>query len=259
MTGQTIMVVEDDVEIREVIRLYLEKNKYRVILAENGEDALALAAEEPPDLVILDVLLPGLSGFEVCSELREISSVPILFLSCKKDEMDKIKGLNMGGDDYITKPFSPNELMARVRANLRRQHLTCSEMSEDQGQLPSKLTIGSLHINTLSRVVRVDGKEVMLSRKEFDLLSFLAFRPEQTFSHERLFREIWGQECFNDTRTIVVHVSSLRKKIEPGQSGTQYIVNVHGVGYKFAKVALELQAQHGKNRTNKQASTERRC
>nr|WP_245247271.1 MULTISPECIES: response regulator transcription factor [unclassified Paenibacillus] len=249
------MVVEDDVEIREVIRLYLEKNNYRVIWAENGEDALSLTAAEQPDLVILDVLLPGRSGFEVCSELREISSVPILFLSCKKDEMDKIMGLNMGGDDYITKPFSPNELIARVQANLRRPHLAGSEVSEDQGQ-PSKLTIGSLHINTLSRVVRVDGEEVMLSRKEFELLSFLAYRPEQTFSHEQLFREIWDQECFNDTRTIIVHVSSLRKKIELGHPSPHYIVNVHGVGYRFAKVALELQPPHGKNRTPYQAPAE---
>lgn len=242
MAGQTIMVVEDDFEIRDVIRLYLEKNNYRVVCAENGESALSLAAAEQPDLVILDVLLPGQSGFEVCSEIRNTSSAPILFLSCKKDEADKIMGLNVGGDDYITKPFSPNELIARVRANLRRPHLAGSELAEVpvQGK-PSQLHIGSLHIDSLSRIVKVDGQEVTLSRKEFDLLSFLAYRPEQTLSHEHLFREIWEQECFNDTRTIIVHVSNLRKKIEPDPSVPQYIINVHGVGYKFAKVARELQ------------------
>ncbi|GAB7055941.1 MULTISPECIES: response regulator transcription factor [Paenibacillus] len=245
MTGQTIMVVEDDYEIRDVIRLYLEKNNYRVVCAEDGENALSLAVAEQPDLIILDVLLPGRSGFEVCSEMRNISGAPILFLSCKKDEADKIKGLDAGGDDYITKPFSPNELVARVRANLRRSHLAGNGAAESPEQSkPSQLHIGSLHIDSLSRVVKVNGQEVTLSRKEFDLLSFLAYRPEQTISHEYLFREIWEQECFNDTRTIIVHVSNLRKKIEPDPSAPQYIINVHGVGYKFAKVARELQPGH---------------
>ncbi|WP_090675810.1 response regulator transcription factor [Paenibacillus tianmuensis] len=230
MTEQTVLVVEDDPEIREVIRLYLEKNNYRVLLATSGEEALQIAEAERPDLAILDVLLPGRNGFEVCRELRAVSPVPILFLSCKKDEADKIAGLNLGGDDYITKPFSPNELMARVRAHLRRPHLAAAEQAGGQ---PDKLVVGHLRIDRLSRVVRVNGQEVTLSRKEFDLLSFLASRPEQTFSHEQLFREIWGQESFNDTRTIIVHVSNLRKKIEPDPSSPKYIINVHGVGYKF--------------------------
>ncbi|MCZ8513535.1 response regulator transcription factor [Paenibacillus filicis] len=233
MTGQKIMVVEDDLEIREVIRLYLEKNGYRVVMADNGNDAVALTAMEQPDLVILDVLLPGKSGFDTCRELRGLSAAPILFLSCKKDESDKITGLNLGGDDYITKPFSPNELVARVKANLRRPHLEAG-LSERH---PTKMSVGTIQIDRLSRVVKIDGQEVPLSRKEFDLLSFLASRPEQTFSHEQLFREIWGQECFNDTRTIIVHVSNLRKKIEPDPSRPKYIINVHGVGYKFSKIS----------------------
>lgn len=233
MRGQKILIVEDDSEIRDVIRLYLEKNDYFVVMADNGDDAVATAVSEEPDLVILDVLLPGKSGFEVCREIRARSSAPILFLSCKKDENDKIEGFNMGGDDFITKPFSPNELIARVRANLRRPHLAGGKTDAQS----SKLMAGTIQIDRLSRVVKVNGHEVTLSRKEFDLLCCLASYPEQTFSHEQLFREIWGQECFNDTRTIIVHVSNLRKKIEPDPSNPQYIINVHGVGYKFVKIS----------------------
>ncbi|TVY10396.1 response regulator transcription factor [Paenibacillus cremeus] len=231
MTRQTILLVEDDHEIREIIRLYLEKNGYRVVTAISGDEAIQIAAKEQPDLAILDVLLPGKNGFEVCREIRSYSSAPILFLSCKKDETDKIEGLSIGGDDYITKPFSPNELLARVRANLRRPYLTGGEPDANT----SKLKVGTIEIDRLSRVVQVNGARITLSRKEFDLLSFLVSHPDQTFSHEQLFREIWGQDCFNDTRTIIVHVSNLRKKIEPDPSNPQYIINVHGVGYKFAK------------------------
>ncbi|CAG7650349.1 Transcriptional regulatory protein WalR [Paenibacillus solanacearum] len=233
MTGQKILVAEDDPEIREVIRLYLQKNDYEVVLADNGDDAVRLARTELPDLAILDVLLPGKDGFDVCKDIRAMSSAPILFLSCRKDESDKITGLNMGGDDYITKPFSPNELMARVRANLRRPHMA----GGDSDAQNLKLTAGAVQIDRLSRVVRLNGQEVALSRKEFDLLCYLASRPDQTFTHEQLFKEIWGQECFNDTRTIIVHVSNLRKKIEPDPSNPVYIINVHGVGYKFAKIS----------------------
>ncbi|WP_284641295.1 response regulator transcription factor [Paenibacillus silviterrae] len=229
LIGAKILVIEDDPEIKEVIRLYLEKNGFRVVQAEDGQNAARIVMEEQPELIILDVLLPGKNGFEVCQEIRERTQAPILFLSCKKDETDKIMGLGLGGDDYMTKPFSPNELIARVKAHLRRPHLSGGE-KEAGG---AKQTIGSIQIDRLSRVVRVNGGEVTLSRKEFDLLSFLASRPEQTFSHEQLFREIWGQESFNDTRTIIVHVSNLRKKIEPDPSNPQYIINVHGVGYKF--------------------------
>lgn len=232
LVGQKILVVEDDSEIKEVIRLYLEKNGYRVVQAGDGLEAVRLVGEEQPDLIILDVLLPGKNGFEVCQEIRERTQAPILFLSCKKDETDKIMGLGLGGDDYMTKPFSPNELIARVKAHLRRPHMSGGDLET----LSGKQTIGPIHIDRLSRVVRLNGAEITLSRKEFDLLSFLASRPEQTFTHEQLFREIWGQESFNDTRTIIVHVSNLRKKIEPDPSNPQFIINVHGVGYKFANL-----------------------
>jgi DNA-binding response OmpR family regulator len=228
MTGQTILVVEDDPEIRDVIRLYLEKHQYTVALAERGDEALPLVRSVQPNLIILDILLPGKDGFEVCKEIRLETSVPILFLSCKKEEQDKIMGLSLGGDDYITKPFSPNELIARVQANLRRPYL-----SNDPAVPLSKLEFGAIQVDLLSRTVKLNGTEIVLSKKEFDLLKFLVARPGQTFTHEELFREIWGQESFNDTRTIIVHVSNLRKKIEADPSNPQHIINVHGVGYKF--------------------------
>ncbi|AEI45192.1 response regulator transcription factor [Paenibacillus mucilaginosus] len=230
MLGQTILLVEDDREIGEMIRKYLEKNEFRVVWSPNGGEAVALAARERPDLAILDVMLPDASGFEVCRELRGMTSAPILFLSCRKEEEDKINGLNLGGDDYITKPFSPNELVARVKANLRRPRLVAE--GEPNGM---KVQVGPIAIDRLSRTVTVEGRTVVLSRKEFDLLSFLALSPEKTFTHEELFREIWGQECFNDSRTIIVHISNLRKKIEPDPANPRYVINVHGVGYKFVR------------------------
>ncbi len=224
------MVIEDDPDIQDVIRLYLEKNGFEVIALQSGDGSVALLEKERPDLVILDVLLPGSSGFDICQELRKVSPVPIIFLSCKKEETDKIQGLNYGGDDYMTKPFSPNELIARVRALLRRPYLVGAEETETSSK---RLTFGELQIDPGSRVVTVRNQELTLSRKEFDLLYMLATHPERTFTHEQLFREIWGQECFNDTRTIIVHISNLRKKIEPDTSSPKHIINVHGVGYKF--------------------------
>jgi DNA-binding response OmpR family regulator len=232
MTGQTILVIEDDPEIREVIRMYLSKHAFEVALAGRGDQAVSMVQSIKPDLIILDVLLPGKDGFEVCKEIRQLTSAPILFLSCKKEEQDKVMGLGLGADDYMTKPFSPNELIARVKANLRRPYLAASTPLEQ----PSKLRFGTLQIDLLSRTVKVNQSEVMLSKKEFELLKFLVSRPGQTFSHEELFREIWGQESFNDTRTIIVHVSNLRKKIELDPSNPQHIINVHGVGYKFIAV-----------------------
>jgi DNA-binding response OmpR family regulator len=228
MEEQTILVIEDDLDIREVICLYLQKNNFQVALAGSGEEGLAMMQSVQPDLVILDILLPDMDGFEVCRDIRKLSSVPILFLSCKKEEQDKILGLGLGGDDYITKPFSPNELIARVKANLRRPYL-----SGNPAESTERMEFKGLFIDLLSREVRVNDAVVTLSKKEFELLKFLCSRPGQTFTHEELFREIWGQESFNDTRTIIVHISNLRKKVEVDPSNPQFIVNVHGVGYKF--------------------------
>lgn len=224
-----ILVAEDEPEITDVIKLYLERNGFVVLTAADGNKAMRLVQNERPDLIILDVLLPGRDGIEVCKLIRQISEAPIIFLSCKREETDKIAALNSGGDDYITKPFSPNELIARVRANLRRPLIGGKPQTE------TKLELGWLEIDRISRTVKIHGEEVVLSRKEFDLLCYLASRPDQTFTHEDLFREVWGQRSLNDTRTIIVHVSNLRKKIEPDPSNPTLIHNVHGIGYKFIR------------------------
>ncbi|MEK3724994.1 response regulator transcription factor [Paenibacillus sp. FSL H8-0034] len=228
MAEQTILIIEDDPEIRNIIQLYLQKNQYGVELAEHGDEGIAKMLAVQPDLIILDVLLPGMNGFEVCKEIRKLSSVPILFVSCMMEEHDKIVGLSVGGDDYITKPFSPNELVARVKAHLRRPYLS--------GNSSNRLEIiqyKGLIMDVLKRHVSVDGITVNLAKKEFELLKYLGSHPGKIFTHEELFREIWGQESYNDTRTIIVHISNLRKKIEPDPTNPQYIINVHGVGYKF--------------------------
>ncbi|PZE21398.1 response regulator transcription factor [Paenibacillus xerothermodurans] len=228
MAGRTIMVIEDDAAIREVLRLYLEKNGFSVIMQDRGDEALSIVRAVQPALIILDVVLPGQNGFELCKEIRKITTVPVLFVSCKNTEQDKITALAVGGDDYITKPFSPNELIARINANLRRPYY----VSDDNEPTP-KLAAGALQVDLSGRTVKLNQTEIVLSKKEFELLAFLASRPGKTFSHEELFREIWGQESLNDTRTIIVHVSNLRKKIEPDPANPQHIINVHGVGYKF--------------------------
>lgn len=228
MTGQMILIVEDDPDIRDIMRTYLEAHQFRVMCAERGDDAVRIVRTVQPDLIILDVLLPGKDGFEVCKEVRLMSSAPIIFVTCKKDEQDKITGLSLGGDDYMTKPFSPNELVARVKANLRRPHL--SGGSTDSS---SRLRFGSVEIDPISRTVTVNESEIIMSKKEFELLQYLAAHPGRTLTHEELFREIWGQEILNDTRTIIVHVSNLRKKIENDPANPRHIINVHGVGYKF--------------------------
>nr|WP_275900743.1 response regulator transcription factor [Paenibacillus periandrae] len=222
------MVIEDDPEIRNIIQMYLRKNEYGVALAAHGDEGIAMLLAVQPDLIILDVLLPGMNGFEVCKEIRKLSSVPILFVSCLMEEHDKIVGLDVGGDDYMTKPFSPNELIARVKAHLRRPYL-----SGNHSNRLEKIHYKGLFMDVLKRHVSVDGITVSLAKKEFELLKHLGSHPGIIFTHEELFREIWGQESYNDTRTIIVHISNLRKKIEPDPTNPQYIINVHGVGYKF--------------------------
>lgn len=228
MIDQTIFIVEDDPEIRELMCMYLEANQFRVAWTDRGDDAIGLIQTLRPDLIILDVVLPGKDGFEVCKEVREISSAPVIFVSCQSDEHYKITGLALGGDDYITKPFSPNELIARVKANLRRPHLL-----NEKTDPSTKLRFGTTEIDTVSRTVKVDGEEIILSKKEYELLNYLAGHPGRTVTREELFKEVWGQEIFNDTRTIIVHISNLRKKIERDPANPRHIINVHGVGYKF--------------------------
>lgn len=229
MAGEKILVVDDEEEIRDLIGLYLSQNGFQVTATGNGLEAIQLAAAEKPDLIILDILLPGLDGIEVCQELRRNSSIPVLFLSCKGDEADKILGLTVGGDDYITKPFSPAELLARVKAHLRRSRL----IGESDPQGKKLLKFPGLLIDLDSHVVLVEGSPVILSAKEFQILSLLARNKNRVFGLDQIFGSLWGTPDIGDTRTVMVHISNLRKKIEKDPSSPVYIQTIRGVGYRF--------------------------
>lgn len=225
-----ILIVDDEIEITELISLYLQREGFQVHVANNGHEALEMARNTNPDLIILDILLHSLDGIEVCKEIRKDSTVPILFISCKSDDNDIILGLTVGGDDYITKPFSPSQLVARVKAHLRRNHISHNLRETQQLQV---LSFPELEINVASRSVQQQGKIIALSAKEFDLLLYLAQSPNKVVRIDNLFQHIWGSDSFGDTRTLMVHISNLRKKIEPDPATPRYIITVRGVGYKF--------------------------
>ena len=222
-----ILVVEDDQTLLSVLRYNLAKEGRRVLTATDGETGLALARSEKPDLVLLDIMLPKMSGFEVCRILRKETNVPILMLTARADESDKVLGLDLGADDYVTKPFSMRELLARVRASLRRV-----EMQEASG-VDDIVTVGGLVIDVGRHVVSVDGRPLELTPKEFDLLAFLARNRGLVFTREHLLQKIWGYDYPGDTRTVDVHIRWLREKVETDPGKPERIVTVRGVGYKF--------------------------
>jgi DNA-binding response OmpR family regulator len=226
--AETILIVDDDPEICEILELYLTKEGYDVICALDHRQALKVIQEQDIDLIILDILIPGKDGLELCHEMRELTLVPILFLSGKTAESDKIVGLSVGGDDYIEKPFSPREVVARVKAHLRRQRQYALKPSESQ-----ELIFSGMRIDPLRRKVYVNDTLIPLSVKEFELLYVLAKEPKRTFSPNELFQLIWNGDSLGDTRTVVVHISNLRKKIEIGPKKHQYIMTIRGKGYKF--------------------------
>lgn len=235
MVQQTILVVDDDEDIREVLRLHLTHNGYKVFVAENGLKALELFEQHQPHLIVLDVMMPESDGFEVCITLRKRTDVPIIFLSAKEDATDKIAGLRLGGDDYMTKPFNMGELIARVKVLLRRHHLAINRREErDHDGGPSVLHFPGMEIDLNSCDVRVNGRLVSLSPKEFQLLTFLAQKPGHVFTLEQLFQAVWHTYSYGDIRTVLVHISNLRKKIEPDPTRPRYIVTVRGRGYKFS-------------------------
>ena len=224
-----ILVVEDDANLLETVRYNLRKEGYKVLTAANGEQSLAAARREKPDLIILDIMLPGLSGFEVCRILRKETTVPILMLTAKADETDKIVGLEIGADDYMTKPFSMRELIARIRAMLRRARMT--EPGPKESTAPTK--IGDLEVDTARHRAVLAGKGLELSPKEFDLLAFLAKNRGLVFSREQLLEKVWGYDFAGDTRTVDVHVRWLRQKIEADAGHPRYLITVRGTGYKL--------------------------
>lgn len=226
---RTVVIAEDEVDIRNLMTLYLER-EYHVISFSNGEEALDGIVEIMPDIIILDILLPGISGYKICEELRERNiQIPVIFLSAKREQSDKIRGLEIGADDYITKPFDPGELMARVKAHLRRS----SHLTESKEKCKHVIKCGDLHIDIEQYVVTVSGNRIHLSTKEIQLLTLLASNPRRVFSTEQLYDSIWGEDQYGDLKTVSVHISTLRKKIEKNPSKPDYIITVRGFGYKF--------------------------
>lgn len=229
MGKEKILIVEDELEIRELIQIYLEKNEYEVVAIDNGYDAVEFFQEINPDLVILDIMLPGIDGIQICQEIRAVSTIPILFVSAKRDSDDIIRGLELGADDYITKPFDPSVLVARVKANLRRLPITIPS-HRDQRNI---LKYDYLEVDLDSYTIKVNDDPIALFAKELQLLILFVKHPNQVFSVEQLYSQIWGAESFGDTRTVMVHISNLRKKIEIDPANPKFIQTVRGFGYRF--------------------------
>jgi DNA-binding response OmpR family regulator len=224
-----VLIIEDEVAIADLEKDYLELSGFRVEIENNGNQGLARALSEEFDMFILDLMLPGVDGFEICKKIRENKNTPILMVSAKKDDIDKIRGLGLGADDYITKPFSPSELVARVKAHLSRyERLINSSVQEND-----VIEIRGLKIDKTARRVWVNEEEKQFTTKEFDLLTFLAQNPNRVFSKEELFSQIWDLESVGDIATVTVHIKKIREKIELSTTKPQYIETIWGVGYRF--------------------------
>lgn len=226
-----ILIIEDDQSIANLQKDYLELSGFSVTIVNNGDDGLASFKKEKFDLFILDIMLPGIDGFEVLKAIREKEDIPVLLLSARAEELYKIKGLGLGADDYITKPFSSGELVARVNAHLNK----FERMKErfGRGSEGSRLQVRGLEVEVHSRRVFVNGKEVTMAHKEFDLLLFLMQHANRVFSKEELFERIWGMDALGDASTVTVHIARIREKIEENPSRPQYIGTVWGAGYRF--------------------------
>jgi len=225
-----ILVVDDEKPIVDILKINLEKNGYKVTTAYDGESAIEKALSEEPDLILLDVMLPKTDGFTVCKKIREKSAVPIIMLTAREDEVDKVLGLELGADDYMTKPFSLRELMARVKANLRRTQIAAK--ADGDGDL---LVFGDLIIDNEKYEVRKKGKCISLTFREFELLKFLATRKGKIFTREQLLNKVWDYEFYGDVRTVDVTIRRLREKIEDNPSLPAYIITKRGVGYYFGE------------------------
>jgi DNA-binding response OmpR family regulator len=228
MAGERVLIVDDERSIAELVRDYLQKEGFQTRMEFDGRSALAAMRSFKPDLLVLDIMLPALDGQEVCRLVRSESDIPILMLSARRDDVDKILSLGLGADDYITKPFSPGELVARVRAHLRRY--TGSRETAVKG---ARLSYGGLVIDLEGRTVSMRSGPVDLSAREFDLLVFLARRPGQVFTRDQLFSQVWGENRFGDLKTVTVHVQRIREKLGEESSAPRFIKTVWGVGYRF--------------------------
>jgi len=227
MSGKKVLVVDDDVKTVELVKLYLNRDGYRVLTAYNGNDALQMARENHPDLIVLDLMLPGLNGLDVCRTLRGESEVPIIMLTALTTDDDRLTGLNLGADDYVTKPFSPRELAARVRAVLRR-------LPGERG--PEKIEHGALTVNFLKHEAFLDGKPLNLTPIEFKVLGALVKEPGRVFSRAQIIEKALGHDFDSFDRTIDVHILKLRRKLEPDPHHPSYIKTIYGTGYKLLEI-----------------------
>ncbi|ADC50517.1 two-component response regulator [Alkalihalophilus pseudofirmus OF4] len=225
---ETILVIEDDREISKILNEYLIREGYKVVMAHDGEDGLRRFASIHPHLLLVDLMLPKVDGFEVCRQVRQQSEVPIIVVSARQSDIDKIHSLGLGADDYITKPFSPLELVARVKSHLRRYHRYNGLKEQEK-----VLSFDGLTINTNRRMVENDGKPLTLTMKEFELLLTLAEAPGQVFSKEQLYNRVWKQDDADDIRTVTVHIKNVRRKLGDGSKHPRFIDTVWGIGYKF--------------------------
>lgn len=224
-----VLIVEDEEAIAEIEKDYLELSDFEVVIKSDGTQGLATALNEDFDIMILDVMLPGTDGYEICRQVREVKNTPIIMVSAKKEDIDKIRGLGLGADDYITKPFSPSEMVARVKAHMARYERLISS------GLPANdiIEIRGLKIDKTARRVWINGEEKNFTTKEFDLLTFLAEHPNHVFTKEELFNKIWDMESIGDIATVTVHIKKIREKIEFNTAKPQYIETIWGVGYRF--------------------------
>lgn len=224
-----ILIIEDEDSIADLEKDYLELSDFEVEIENDGQKGLSKAIDDDWNLIILDLMLPGIDGFEICKKIREVKNTPIIIVSAKKDDIDKIRGLGLGADDYMTKPFSPSELVARVKAHLSRyERLVQSGVKSND-----IVEIRGLKIDKTARRVWVNGEEKQFTTKEFDLLTFLASNPDRVFSKDEIFRNIWDMDSIGDIATVTVHIKKIREKIEVDSSNPQYIETIWGVGYRF--------------------------
>ncbi|MCR5829643.1 MAG: response regulator transcription factor [Lachnospiraceae bacterium] len=226
---EKILIIEDEQAIAELEKDYLELSGYEVEIESEGTTGLQKALEKEVDLIVLDLMLPGTDGFEICRRVREEKNTPIIMVSAKKDDIDKIRGLGIGADDYMTKPFSPSELVARVKAHLARYERLLGSVPREN----TVVEIRGIRIDKTARRVSINGVEKPFTTKEFDLLTFLAEHPNHVYSKDELFREIWDMDSIGDIATVTVHIKKIREKIEANTAKPQYIETIWGVGYRF--------------------------
>lgn len=224
-----ILIIEDEVAIADLEKDYLELSGFEVTIENAGDTGLNRALNEEFDLIVLDLMLPGMDGFDVCKKIREEKDIPILMVSAKKDDIDKIRGLGLGADDYMTKPFSPSELVARVKAHMARYNRLVSTNQKTN----DIVEIRGIKIDKTARRVYINGEEKTFTTKEFDLLTFLAENPNHVYTKEELFREIWDMDSIGDIATVTVHIKKIREKVEFDTANPQYIETIWGVGYRF--------------------------